>query len=357
MNHKFSSDSAEQSRNDIATRWVIDADNGLSPAQQDELHEWLVADTRNRQAYQRNLAIWSEFDRIAGLDESMADDIDMDLLKPKPAVFVWKRTRAFYYAGLSMAAMLVIGALVMLSRKPEAVGPVAPILTFPARIEQYALQDGSNAELRRGSELQILYSAHERRVRLLKGEAVFSVAKDPNRPFRVEVGDLELEALGTVFNVKEGPDRIEVLVAEGRVKMTSEADLWGNEEETNAEENGEPTLQIVIETFEQASVSLEASVPKAELIPVDQSVVDRTLLWRPQRLEFSETPLVDIVNEFNRRNELQIRIASRELGELPITSIFWSDDVEAFVRLMEHGFGLKSSWIDEKHILLSRTGR
>lgn len=85
------------------------------------------------------------------------------------------------------------------------------------------LADGTVISLNSGSRLEypIAFGKDERRVRL-EGEAMFSVAKDPGKPFIVEAGPCTVEALGTKFNVVAGkePGEFCASLLEGKVRVT-----------------------------------------------------------------------------------------------------------------------------------------
>ena len=51
------------------------------------------------------------------------------------------------------------------------------------------LPDGSSVELNTASELAVRYTASARAIRLTRGEAYFTVASDPQRPFSVHAAD------------------------------------------------------------------------------------------------------------------------------------------------------------------------
>ena len=63
------------------------------------------------------------------------------------------------------------------------------------------LEDGTLVKLNTKTTIKLDYTAEFRLVELVEGEAIFNVAKDPNRPFRVNAGQTVAEALGTSFNV------------------------------------------------------------------------------------------------------------------------------------------------------------
>ena len=74
-------------------------------------------------------------------------------------------------------------------------------------------------------------------------------------------------------------------------------------------------------------------------MPVTGADIDRALAWRRQRVEFTNTPLAEAVQWFNRENRVQIVIVDPILERRRITGIFWSDDPDGFVRLLQYGVG------------------
>ena len=50
---------------------------------------------------------------------------------------------------------------------------------------------------------------------------------------------------------------------------------------------------------------------------------------------FAETPLRDVIAQFNRRNRVQLILGDASLGERPVGGTFAADNVEGFVRLLE----------------------
>lgn len=87
---------------------------------------------------------------------------------------------------------------------------------------QLLLPDGSKVWLNSESSITypVVFADKERKVKI-SGEAYFEVAKDKTKPFRVETGDMQVEVLGTHFNVRayaeDGPTKTSLL--EGSVKI------------------------------------------------------------------------------------------------------------------------------------------
>jgi transmembrane sensor len=191
------------------------------------------------------------------------------------------------------------------------------------------LEDGTVVELNRGAVLTAQFTANERRVRLEQGEAHFSVTKDASRPFVVSVQGMDVRAVGTAFNVRLDRAAVEVLVTEGRVRVS--------EASAGPDANGE-TMQ-----------------PEApQIATLTTSEIERVLAWQRRMLEFTAAPLGEIVAEFNRRNAVQIVVVDAELAAIRISASFRSDNIDGFVRLVEMGFGARAERSGVNEIRLRR---
>lgn len=106
------------------------------------------------------------------------------------------------------------------------------LLSVPKRSTyKLVLSDGTKVWINPDSRLEYLesFSKNERRVKL-KGEAFFDVAKDATRPFIVETDGMDIQAVGTAFNVKSYHDKPVVQLTEGKIKVRGK----GKEVEINA---------------------------------------------------------------------------------------------------------------------------
>lgn len=114
------------------------------------------------------------------------------------------------------------------------------VLRIP-RTKNYKLElaDGSCVYLNSESELVFpnYFAGKERRVVLKSGEAFFEIAPNPEMPFRVEVGENELEVLGTSFNVNFYTEQVAATLVEGSLKVKNQ----------QSEQLLEPGEQAVVE--------------------------------------------------------------------------------------------------------------
>jgi transmembrane sensor len=337
-----------RSREEIATaaaQWVLRRDRGLTAAEQDEFSQWLAADPRHGEALAEHRWGWDELDRLTGLQTSLGAMPDPDLFAPTAKA----RVRRWWW--LAGASSLMVAALVAVmifsggrSRERSEAKPVeitAEVAALASPCERRTLEDGSVVDLNRGAAVEVAFTATERRVILMRGEANFTVAKDAARPFVVTAGGVAMRAVGTVFNVRLDGAGVEVVVAEGRVRV----DPPGGAAQTDAQ---------VLSVGQSAMVPLAKVVATPHVVMLTDAQLAARLAWQPRLLDFTNAPLSEIVADFNRRNPVQLVVGESALGALRLSAAFRSDNVEGFVRLMESDFGMRAEWRSEREIVLRR---
>ena len=86
----------------------------------------------------------------------------------------------------------------------------------------FTLPDGTHLEVNGGTALRYsIIPGVERHIKLDSGEVYFNVAKNPLCPFVVSMKDMDVEVLGTQFNLKVSEKTIETALFSGSVKLTS----------------------------------------------------------------------------------------------------------------------------------------
>jgi len=233
-----------------------------------------------------------------------------------------QRRAVSWALGLGAAAALVMVTWwVAVQRSPEA----TVFATTVDGYERVALPDGSVVELNGDSEVRVAFAPDLRRVRLVRGEAHFTVARDAARPFVTEAGEVAVRALGTAFNVRLGAGAVEVLVTEGKVRVAER----GAPAEATA-----GTVVAVNERVVVARQPAQAPQVPAGAERVTAETVRATLAWQGPPLVFADTPLAEAIAHFNRRNAVQIVLADEALGRLPIGGSFRRENVDGFLRLL-----------------------
>ena len=324
MNDKLSS--SVETREQEAAEWVAALDRFSLEVEDDpisalsendsDFDEWVSDSFENRTSFLRNYAAWQRAERLRAL--SSASGV-ATLSGARSALS--KRLVASF--GAIAALLIAIVAVTLVNERDHMGGPV----TFTTAVGGHAkvpLVDGSKLELNTNTELIAEVSEKIRRVNLVRGEVYFDIAHDEGRPFIVDVGDKKVTVLGTKFTVTRYGDEVEVLVAEGKVKV----------DEVNRGYQEQPT---VIE----AGGALWAEASSTLLAEKSVDEVQAALGWRQGLLIFDQMDLRNVAKEFNRYNHVQIKIADEEAAKIRIGGSFRAENADAFARLLKEGFGLR----------------
>jgi transmembrane sensor len=309
-----------------AAAWLVKHDRGLTATEQDEFFQWLAADPVHGAWFSRHRGGWSRLDGIAAWRPEHSAEPNPDVLARPRRVTAWLRP-----ACVALAACVVLGVgLLSWSGRESAFESDIALAAQPAvdGYERRELDDGSVLELNRGAMVDVTYSPTERRIALRGGEALFTVAKDPRRPFIVRAGGVEVRAVGTAFNVRLASGEVEVLVTEGRVQV--------------APRSAQPAVAppLVVEG-QRAVVALTAdAVPQIEQATANH--LARVRAWQPQLLDFSSTPLAEVIAELNRRNRIQLVLEDDASAAVPIVASIRSDNLDGFVALVTAAAGLEA---------------
>lgn len=349
--HSFARDSASAARpariTECAADWLARRGAGLTVEEQTAFSAWLLADPRHAAAAAEIDQAWSRLQqpRLAGKGSALLAAIDAQVARRTRRT----RRRVAAVIGLPLAAAAVVMLCFLPFRQASAPASAAVLTAAADTPEWRRLPDGSFVELNAGAEIATDFSPDRRSVRLLRGEAHFAVTKDPQRPFVVTAGRVAIRAVGTEFAVQLAAGDVDVLVTEGRVAVERAA------ERPLAPSAVQPAEAVLAFVDAGNSVSLPAEAPPAvtpRFSPVSPSQVQSALAWRSRRVEFSDTPLTDVVAHFNRRNTIQLQVANAEVGQIRVGGVFWADDPEALARLLETSTGIRADFGTPGRILL-----
>lgn len=226
-----------------------------------------------------------------------------DLHPPLPASSVAQPPRRALAAAAALAAAGVVAAIWFETRSPSA------YVTERGEQRAISLPDGSLVNLNTDTRLAVEYSPKIRRLVLSKGEALFSVTKDPRRPFIVEAGAHRVQATGTRFSVLEEPARTIVTVVEGSVAVS------------RTEGQSSP---VRLTAGQQWATAHAASGVRS----VD---AQRAIAWQQWKLYFDDESLGSAVSEFNRYNRQPIVLADPDLSQRKISGVFFANQPDSLL--------------------------
>ena len=314
-----------------AADWVTRCDAGLTVAEQQIFQDWLGADARHADAFDRLSEAWSVFDRVQ--EGGVLSAVLAGLAKRARQ----RRTRRIGAA--AAAAVIAFAGLLYVQWAPPALAPTREGRgQFAVNDLIRRLPDGSVVELKPGAEIAVHYEqADTRRVVLVKGEAFFRVAKDASRPFFVETHGITVRAVGTAFSVQAQATAVEIFVKEGAVDV-------GRSTATTSDNNpirlGAGQKVVMPALMLRPAMRIPPAAPAAAppppvVVNLSEQDMEQQLAWRDTRQEFNGTTLSDAVALLNRQNHTQIIIKDPAVGRLRIDGYFRTDNPEAFVRIVE----------------------
>jgi transmembrane sensor len=250
---------------------------------------------------------------------------------PDAAPLARRRWPMAVAASIVVAACGVMLALVLSTgtwRRSAAVqtATVTPARHATAVGEQrvIALPDGSTLALNTDSVVEVSLQAGSRDLRLLRGEAHFTVAHDPSRPFMVTVGNHTVRAVGTAFDVRlRDANALDVLVTEGVVRL-------------GQTEGGQPAAtELAAGQLLQIDTQGRTHVQK-----LDSSGQSAWLAWRDGMLLFEGETLQAALDEFSRYTSDRFSIADPQLRGMRIGGYFPAGNTNALLTVLNKNFGL-----------------
>lgn len=359
---------SHQEIEDQAAAFLARRDSGnWTQVDQAELEEWLTESTARRVGFLRLEAVWDEARRLRALSAGLPAgavpppggwrhtpffDADSSATlragapaSSLPAVAVsnqagrWPRKRMGRVA-LAATVVCALGVGVYLTSVPREDCYSTPI----GGIASVPLADGSHLILNTATQVRVDLTPQERHVRLENGEAFFQVAKDPNRPFVVEVGNKRVIAVGTEFSVRRTGEDMRVVVTEGKVRVESGSSdvattVRGRQGLAGASTEmaqGRRPGEVFLTPGSVASAADDGVVVEQKPL----SEVEDDLTWRHGYLTFHDASLADAVAEFNRYNTHKIEIQDPAVAAIRISGSFRALNYEAFVRVLGDGFAI-----------------
>jgi transmembrane sensor len=199
------------------------------------------------------------------------------------------------------------------------------IVTQPSEWRHVKLADGSIVRVGPRTRMRVSFDDSRRAVELSRGEAVFQVVKDLKRPFLVNAGSTVVRAVGTEFGVTVLDDQVLVVVAEGVVSVRQNGrDTLKRPEREGADSQVGGVPSIEVSGGQQLRV---AQVWPASVQKVD---VRKALAWAEGKLIVENETVTEVVEQFNRRNRVQIVVDSRVADQPVGLAIYDVADPESF---------------------------
>ncbi|WP_165323812.1 FecR family protein [Rhizorhabdus phycosphaerae] len=308
---------------EAAARWAALLDAGdLDPAEQKACRDWCAEHPLHRRTLERMRA----FDaRVA-----KAENFEREALR---SIVDRRRRRRPGVALLGLVLSIGIGWSAM---RADSLRDLFPdYRTGPGEIRSVALGDGSEIVIDTDGAVRVDIGEDLRRVRLIRGQLLASVAKDKHRPFVVRTPDGTAMALGTRFVVRREPGYTVVTVVESRVKLCP-----GDAPEERA--------CRVLTAGERARIRPTGIEMEARVDPSSAA------LWSSGWLEADDQDVTAVLTELARYSAKPLRFDAGALRGIRVTGSYPLRDMDRSIEGVARTAGLTVRRDAEGAIIFSR---
>ncbi len=274
---------------------------------------------------------WEELNRRINVAESITVDLlDRKNISGKRFIYILARIAAVFL--IAFGLFYVFNSIN--NQKPENVNYVAAeILQQPLQLE-----DGSKVYLNKGAKITYpkTFASNNRKISF-EGEAFFEIAHNPDKPFIISSGELEIEVLGTSFNLCTCPEGDEMILylENGKVRFSS----------INAE-NGTINEQMTLKPGQKGIFNkTDGTICRSEY--ENQNY----LAWKTGILVFEKAPLNEVLRTIEQTYNMEI-VSDKSFEGLSLTARFDNEAPKSIFESLHTIFGIDYS-INDQTVLLN----
>jgi ferric-dicitrate binding protein FerR (iron transport regulator) len=325
-------------------------DGEINDVQKAKLFEWVYADSVNEKLFYKLKDVW-ETARYESIAANIQTDKEWDefigkAIKEETHNYSRKLiTMQVVKKALQIAAIVIItfglGFFVnnIIPQKQEYTTLNVP---YGAKT-QLELADGSKVWVNSGSKLTYPTKLNEKEVTIfLEGEAYFDIAKSKGRKLNVKTTTINIQVLGTAFNVKsyEDEDVVETTLERGEISITGNVGDKVIEQAILLKPNQRATLIKGNQAIEVSSTNKNAievlrsnndketkRTHPALIIHKKVDVVDFTA-WKNDKLVFKSERFEDLAVRIERWYNVKLTLKDEELKNTLYTGVFEKESIE-----------------------------
>lgn len=312
-------------------------ENQLDASEMKEFVRWVNSDAfaeECKELMQEDWEMWVEEPEHIGDDEKF--DLLFDKIyektnycgKEDPSPAKTSDLKVFFRWVKAAAAILFLPTLGVLMYLATAISsePIQMAGTVVDSLEVVAssgsrtvvqMADGSKVHLNYGSKIRYpqVFSGDSRAVELV-GEGYFEVAHNPDKPFIVKAGQLNIMAIGTSFNVLAYPDeqQIQTTLVEGKVIVE--------------EENGSNSKTLTMAVGDHLIYDVVTSD-----FTTEKDNIEKHIAWKDGKIVFDNETTTEVAARLSRVFNVDFEIAEA-VKDFPYTVTFTDETLFQILDLM-----------------------
>lgn len=324
-----------------ASYWLVQlSSDDVTADDYRQFNTWLAADPLHEEIYREAETLFNDFTELKYLGEerplvanpvpdSDKQQAGLEETAPLPPS---KPIRRFAAAVPAIAVSIILAVMVGWTLLP--VGPSVSAQRYEttvAEIRSVDLPDGSIVTLSGKTVIDVTIDNRQRSVVLRTGQAFFEVAPDATHPFTVTAGETFVYVVGTKFDVRLGPEAVDIGVLEGEVRVSMVSNAGGV-----ALENDSADDTYVLTAGQKIAGQLSG-----DLTPVKAVTLDKPGAWRDGILIYENAKLLDLVADVNRYYSGGIEFAGDDIADLRVTAVFRPSQVEQMLQTLTRAYPIE----------------
>ncbi|GHT11099.1 iron dicitrate transporter FecR [Bacteroidia bacterium] len=183
---------------------------------------------------------------------------------------------------------------------------------------EVTLPDSSTIYLNAATQLRYLSNfGKDKRAVSLNGEAYMKVKRDAEKPFCVDARWVQIEVLGTEFNIAayENKDEIKTTLVSGSVKLTT---------------LGKTPQTVVLEVNDKAVYNKQHDV-----LTIEKTDPHYEMAWMSGELVFRSAKFLEIIQTLQQRYGVDITIVGKKSSNDSFTGRFKEDNVYSVLKTLQ----------------------
>lgn len=330
----------------------------LTPKEQSELFAWVYESPQHKQLFYELKDIWDSSRIVQPKNIERQQEewaklwTEIEKLEKKTNTskgFLWSRNLREVY---KIAAILLVafGASWFLLNQFQKDTYNTLEVPYGARTN-ITLTDGTQVWLNSGTTFKYPANLNQKDVEVfLEGEAFFEVAHLKNRKFNVKTSTINIQVLGTSFNVKSytDDDQIETTLVNGSIRIDGQLDNKTIKEPILLKPNQQATFikgttnfqitRIAEKQQEEDSLSVQepivASKSKTSLTIFEKVKVEDYTSWKDHVLVFKSERLENLTKQMERWYDVKIEIKDESLKSSRYTGTFENETIEQAIEAL-----------------------
>ena len=312
----------------------------INAEEQAQLDEWMNTSPGHRKEADAYHEIWEKSKRLVYSDSF---DLERLLKKTKKRIPEFRKKRwMFYFRQAAAIIVLTIGfsGLIQYYQNQSRMMPGEKqdrmeVKTACGMQTNFSLPDGTEVWLNSGSTLRYpgSFKGEEMRRIELSGEGYFKVKKSPGQPFIVKTPEIDIQVLGTEFNVTAYDDfgSVTVAVATGKVSILSKS--------------GKQNEALLVMYPNEV---IEYNKEENRLYHLREKSLGKYTAWRDGILMFYGDPIETVVHKLEKWYNVEITLADESLTRYRFTATFENETIDQVLNLLSMSTPLKYEMIPAK---------